>query len=428
MRAGIRLVRYNVPDMPRSIALPIALRARLVFPIAAPPIVDGCVTIVGEKIVAVGRADDEAAHIDLGEVALLPGLVNAHTHLEFADVAAPLGEPGMSLPEWIREVMAHRRAGPVSRAHSVHQGLQACMRTGTTTLGDIATHDWRADLASEGEWWPEVVMFREAIAPTVERIAPVVSAAEALLSSPDRIAHIHPALSPHAPYTVHPELLDSMVEMARRHQVPLAMHLAESREELELLRSGGGPFRELLVELNAWNPAPDARLGSIRAYLERLARAPRALVIHGNYLNADEREFLVEQAASLSVVYCPRTHAFFNHEPYPLAELLLRGVRVALGTDSRASNPDLDMWREIRFVAQQHPGVSPETVLQLATLAGAQALGLESHIGTLEAGKAANLAIVALNSSDADPHERLLWGDSRVVANYLRGKPIGDLA
>jgi cytosine/adenosine deaminase-related metal-dependent hydrolase len=302
------------------------------------------------------------------------------------------------------------------------------MRTGTTTLGDIATHDWRADLASEGEWWPEVVMFREAIAPTVERIAPVVSAAEALLSSPDRIAHIHPALSPHAPYTVHPELLDSMVEMARRHQVPLAMHLAESREELELLRSGGGPFRELLVELNAWNPAPDARLGSIRAYLERLARAPRALVIHGNYLNADEREFLVEQAASLSVVYCPRTHAFFNHEPYPLAELLLRGVRVALGTDSRASNPDLDMWREIRFVAQQHPGVSPETVLQLATLAGAQALGLESHIGTLEAGKAANLAIVALNSSDADPHERLLWGDSRVVANYLRGKPIGDLA
>ncbi len=422
--AAIGSVRYNDADMPHAIVL----QARLIFPVAAPPIVDGCVTIAGEQIVAVGRAGNDVELVDLGDVAIVPGLVNAHTHLEFADITAPLGKPGMPLPDWIRLVMAHRRAAVASPGQSVQQGLQECLHSGSTTLGEIATRDWRGEIASSGPLSPEVVMFREGIAPTAERVGPAVSAAEAFLASPDGLLHVHPALSPHAPYTVHPRLLDSLVDLARRHDVPLAMHLAESREELELLHTGGGPFRELLIELNAWDAASDARLNSILTYLERLACAPRALVIHGNYLSADEQTFLAERAASMSLVYCPRTHAFFNHEPYPLAERLQHGVRVALGTDSRASSPDLDLWSEMRFVAEQHPDVSLKTVLQLGTSAGARALGLGSQVGTLEAGKTANLAIIALDSNGADPYERLLLGESRVVGAYLRGKSIGDMA
>ncbi|MEX2113344.1 MAG: amidohydrolase family protein [Pirellulales bacterium] len=405
--------------MPR----PIALRARLVFPVAAPPMVDGCVTIAGQRIVAVGRAAPDADIRDLGNVAILPGLVNAHTHLEFADLAAPLGVPGMTLPAWIRQVMSHRRVASPSAGESVLPGLNECVRTGTTTVGDIATQDWRAIAAATACPLPDVVMFREAIGPTPDRIAPAIAASEAFLASPNPLPNVLPALSPHAPYTVHPALLDSLVDLALRHHVPLAMHLAESREELELLRAGTGPIRELLVELNAWNDAADARYGSILAYLEALARAPRALVIHGNYLSESEQAFLAAHAASMSVVYCPRTHAYFGHDPYPLAAMLARGVPVALGTDSRASNPDLDLWTEMRFVAERHPQVSPATVLELGTWNGARALGVDREVGTLAAGKLANLAIVAIDDAGGDPHERLFDRASRVVETYLRGEP-----
>lgn len=401
----------------------IALRAHLVFPVSSPPIVDGCVTIEGSRIVAVGRADAAAEMHDLGDVAIVPGLVNAHTHLEFADLAAPLGTPGMALPDWIREVMERRRAAPPA-ANGVQLGLQECLRSGTTALGDIATQDWRGQQAHSAMPLPEVVMFREAIGPSLQRADASLATIEQFLDADVPRPQVRPALSPHAPYTVHPRLLEAIVALARRENLPVAMHLAESREELELLTSGGGPFRALLAELGAWDPASDARLRSVGEYLEALSLAPRALVVHGNYLSATEQEFLAARRAAMCVVYCPRTHAYFAHEPYPLAEMLRRGVSVALGTDSRASNPDLDLWAEMRFVAQRCPQVAPARVLDLGTRGGACALGLAGEIGTLEAGRLANLAVVQLCAEPGEAHERLLLGPSRVVRTYLRGEPI----
>ncbi len=233
-----------------------------------------------------------------------------------------------------------------------------------------------------------------------------------------------PGLSPHAPYSVHPELLDRVLRLAKAANVPVAMHLAESGEELELLASGTGPFRQLLEHLGVW--APEVFPGGWRPldYLKRLADAPVALIIHGNYLDPEEIDFLADHRANMSLVYCPRTHAYFRHARYPLAEMLARGVNVALGTDSRASNPDLSMWAELRFAAHTHREVPPAAILEMATVAGARALGIDAEVGTLEPGKLANLVVVDLPAALAgDPHQLLLEAEMDIFAMWHRGGP-----
>ncbi|MEX0676216.1 MAG: amidohydrolase family protein [Pirellulales bacterium] len=402
-----------------------ALRARFVFPLSGPPIADGLVVVDGSRIAAVADNLSVGSVDDLGNVAILPGLVNAHTHLEFSNLPQPLGSPGMSLPQWLRGVMEHRQTAGHAAERAVARGLAECIAAGTTAVGEIAATDWRtADYLPQN--MPTTVMFHESIGPTLMRAREAAAAAKAFLAAKRPRADVLPALSPHAPYTVHPHLLSSLVELSRRYRVPLAMHLAETREELELLHLSSGPFRELLESLDAWDPADDARLASIVDYLAQLARAPRALVIHGNYLDGEEIEFLSAHRQTMSVVYCPRSHHFFAHEPYPLARLLAAGVSMALGTDSRASNPDLSIFEEMRFVAAHHPQVDPATVLRLGTIGGAAALALDDRMGTLEPGKAANLAIVALgDDSPADPHELLFAPESRIVGTYVGGQASG---
>jgi cytosine/adenosine deaminase-related metal-dependent hydrolase len=201
------------------------------------------------------------------------------------------------------------------------------------------------------------------------------------------------------------------------------MHLAESREELELLARGTGPFRQLLNELGVWSPDVFAAGARPLDYLRVMEQAPRALVIHGNYLDGEETDFLAARAAKLSVVFCPRTHAFFGHDRYPLARMLARGVNVALGTDSRASNPDLSLLSEMRYCAASHAEVPPAKILELATLRGARALGTSGDTGSLAAGKLANLTAVALPDHEAaDPHDLIFDGALPVVASWHRGQ------
>jgi cytosine/adenosine deaminase-related metal-dependent hydrolase len=203
------------------------------------------------------------------------------------------------------------------------------------------------------------------------------------------------------------------------------MHLAESREELELVDHGRGAFRDLLEAAGAFDPSPTARYSSIGEYLAQLARAPRSLVVHGNYLQNSDVEFLAEHRANMSVVYCARTHAYFGHAAYPLAQRLAAGVATALGTDSRASNPDLDMLNEMRFVAEHHPAVPPTTVLELGTHGGARALGRDHEAGTLEAGKRADLVAVGpIAPCTRDPCEAIFAPQTRVQQVWLAGQPI----
>jgi aminodeoxyfutalosine deaminase len=398
----------------------LCLKARWIFPVSSPPLRDSAVTIHGGRIAAVGSPPQGVAVKDLGNVALVPGFVNAHTHLEFSDLEQPIGYPGMGLVEWLGCVLRQRAESPGSSpAPSISaaaQGLRESLGYGVTTIGEIAQPGSSMEAYRDAPCGGEV--FLELIAPRVERIEAAMQAAG---EHTETFGDWRPGLSPHAPYTVHPELLSRAVALAIERRMPLAMHLAESPEEIEFLRDGGGPFRELLESRGAWDANARPRGARPLDELRALAQAPRALVIHGNYLDDEEIEFLGRQR-NMAAVYCPRTHAWFGHAGYPLERLLDAGANVALGTDSRASSPDLSLLAEMRQVARKFPKLSRATILELGTLRGAQALGLDTQVGTLEPGKRANLAAVALPDAAAgNPHEMLLDAAGAVVATWVSG-------
>lgn len=395
-----------------------AVKSRWVFPVDRPPIENGLVQVVDGMISDVRAARPADVADDLGDVAILPGLVNVHAHLEFSLIEQPL-QPARPFPDWIRSLMAYRQqtfgADSAAKLAAFQAGWCESAASGTMLLGEIATESWSASgFAGMG---PRVVPFRELIGLQPETIARQMDVAEAFLNG--RIGNPTDGLSPHAPYSVAPELLRRVVDLARRHTVPLAMHVAETSAELELLSSGTGELVEMLREFGAW---PDEGLPTGRRPLDVLrvlADAPRALIVHGNYLSDDEQSFLASRP-NLTVVYCPRTHAFFDHEPHPWRRLMAQGANVALGTDGRGSNPDLSLWQELVFLRGQFADVSPRTLLELGTLAGARALGLDHDCGSLTPGKRADLAVasVAGMTATTDPHELLFVPGQRIVRTY----------
>jgi cytosine/adenosine deaminase-related metal-dependent hydrolase len=202
------------------------------------------------------------------------------------------------------------------------------------------------------------------------------------------------------------------------------MHLAESPEELQLLAHGDGPFQQLLDELSMWDPTAIPSGTGVLDYLIQLVRAPRCLVVHGNYLNVREFEFLAQHHDRMAVVYCPRTHAYFGHGAYPLTEMLAVGVRVALGTDSRASSPDLSLLAEIREVARKHSSIPAEQIVHLGTLAGAQALGVQNFNGSITPGKWANLTAIPSDRRCSNPYTAVVEGEATPVATWFRGEMV----
>ncbi len=399
---------------------PFLLRARWVFPVEQDPLHDGVVEILAGKITALRAYRPGEAVKDLGDVALLPGLVNAHTHLEFSQIKKPLGTTRMGFPDWIREVIAYRQQCALEqepllfKQQAISQGLAESQSAGVALLGEIATENCPTELFQQSD--VNAILFAELLGLAPERQAELWNRAEQHLALANfATCRWQGALSPHAPYTVNPELLSRVCNFSQQAKFPVAMHLAESLEEIEFLLSGSGRMVEFLDSMRALPRGIIARGTRPQFYLELLAQAERALVIHGNYLADDEIAWLGERSEKMSVVYCPRTHAYFNAGDYPLAKMLAANVNVCLGTDSRASNPDLNLFEEMRFVAQRHPAVSPEGVLYLGTQAGAEALGRGAEFGTLSPGKDGRLAVVQLKELTADdPHELLFAAGTSV--------------
>ncbi|MDA1052851.1 MAG: amidohydrolase family protein [Planctomycetota bacterium] len=357
-------------------------------------------------------------------MAVLPGLINAHTHLEFSRLARPLGRPGMSFPDWLREVIRWRDATPpqdwdADRDSAIRQGLEVSRRCGTTTIGEIARLPWRG--IEQRYESMQGVAFLELLGLASARYDELFGAAsEYVEARRGKALSPHAGLSPHALYTASPKLVESVAALSARTRTPVAMHIAETREELELLREGSGPFREFLDELGAWHPDLVPLRSTALDYLKLLAKADRSLIIHGNYLSPHEIEFAGRQSERMSVIYCARTHAYFGHDRYPLREMLDAGVNVALGTDSRASNPDLNMLSELRFAARHHQDIPLETILRLATSHAATALGMAATLGTLTPGKQGDFIVLPVSPHEpADPHE-LLFDSAQSVQQVFR--------
>lgn len=382
----------------------IRLRAEWVFPVSGSPLRNGVVEVAGDRIVAVHDRSEPRAHDFVG-CAILPGLVNAHTHLEFSSLTAPLA-PAVPFTDWLRAVIGWRRERNALPGPDVADGFGQAWGGGTTLIGEIASQGW--DPAAVPKIGPRVIAFQEALGLRPAVRDEQLARARSFLADKSTAAHVTRGLSPHAPYSLHPDLFRGLVALANEFQAPLAMHLAETTAEGELLRHGRGEFVPFLERLGVWDSSAIPTGTRVLDYLRDLESLSHALVVHGNYLDQDEQQFLAGKE-NFTVVYCPRTHAYFGHSPHPWQELQDRGTRVALGTDSRASNPDLSLWEELRFLRRKFPRVAPEILLRMATVYGAEALGQGTETGTLEPGKRADLLIVPLDSQAlSDPYSHWL--------------------
>lgn len=380
--------------------------ARWIFPVTAPPLPHGTITIHGDRLVDVEAHAKHRADVDLGNVAILPGFVNAHTHLDLTGARGQCPLKG-DFTQWLRRVIAFRRSRtPANVQADIAAGLAECLRYGTTLLGDIS---------AGGASWPWLsqadcrsVVFHEMLGLSEERAKQSWHDVQDWLKQHSTCERCSAGVSPHAPYSVH----STQYSVLSTEPLPIATHLAETQAELELLRHHTGSFIDFLKELNVWDPA-----GLVADPQDVVRMLPRGIFVHGNYLDPMTR-FTSRQ----SLVICPRTHAAFGHPHHPFPEMLKRGVRVALGADSLASNPDLDILAEARFLRRHYPEVEPATLVRMLTLSGAEALGYEAVTGSLTVGKSADLVVVPLpNDTRGDPHDLILDSNLAVQQVMFRG-------
>lgn len=360
--------------------------ARWIFPICRPPINGGYVRVIDGKIVQVGSLSDanaaDSRRIDLGDVALLPKMVNAHTHLEFSDCQSPIGQRGIPLADWIGKVIAARgRSSTEQRQQAIKKGITESVNCGVGLVGDIATtasmYPHQNDV--------KIVSLAEVLGLSTSRSDERYQAAETHAKSLAENRAAVFGVSPHAPYSTPLAVVKRCVQLAIKQDATLAMHVAESRDERELVEMGTGRFADALRSAGFWQDQrfPWGGQQPISNLITQLALAPRALLIHGNDLSDGEIE-LIARHRQLTVVYCPRTHDFFGYAAHPVQKMLAAGIRVAIGTDSRASNPDLSIWKEVQFLLQHRSDLSPNEVLQMATQSGAKALlGPRSGFGII---------------------------------------------
>jgi cytosine/adenosine deaminase-related metal-dependent hydrolase len=406
----------------------LSLAARYLFPVEGEPIADGLLTIEEGRIGDVEARNGRTPDLDLGNVAIAPGFVNAHTHLELSPIALAGDRDDGTENElaWLRRVIAQRREGGTDALRAaIGRNLAASVESGTTLVADTTT---------AGLSWPQVaaaplraVVFAELIGLKRERALQTSDEAWNWIATVGPEAQVaacaRPGLSPHAPYST----ASWLYQRAAASRMPLSTHLAEMPEELELLATRDGPLRELLEDLGAWDddwepighrPGDYVRKGELRN--------ADWLIAHGTYFDPSEFWQLRAEAgpkgARVAVAYCPRTHARFRHAPHPYRAMLERGVVVCLGTDSLASSPSLSILDEMRFLHRRDAPLSGALMLTMATLFGAWALRAETTTGSLKVGKSADLAIISLPDRDAeDPHSLLLESDDCVVATAFEG-------
>ena len=392
------------------------LTARWVFPVSSPPIPDGAVALGGGRIVAVGPQAEVAgtfAHVpcwDLGDAAILPGLVNCHTHLELGEPLRPVGDGGFV--EWVVGVVDGRREATLTAlAVAAERGVEGLLRSGTTCVGEVSSAG--QSLSPLLQAGLRGVVYREVLG-----LLPEEARARGQAASEDvqrmreaaRGGRLRIGLSPHSPYGLSEELFAACHLLLRGPGLPCCIHVGESRDEVEFLATGGGAIpSQLYPAVGCTVPPPRRRAGSPVEYLLMLgALRWRPLLVHAVHVDAADRRRM--QESGVSVAHCPRSNARLSGGVAPVAEFLRDGIPVGLGTDSLWSVPSLDLWDEMRAALRLHAGgLAPAAVLHMATLGGARALGLEDYVGSLAPGKRADLIAVAAGSVDAtDPVASLI--------------------
>jgi cytosine/adenosine deaminase-related metal-dependent hydrolase len=377
----------------------LTFRAQWVVPIAGEPIRNGFVTVDGQRRIQDVAAAGPEQSISLGQVALLPALVNAHTHVELSFLQGRV-PPADTFNEWVTTLMSVRQvSGADPSATSIlaaarHAVAQA-KATGTGLVGDVsnslATVTLLRDAQISAHVFHELTGFN---LPDVSgRIAEARRAVDAVR---DDTGNIRIGLAPHAPYSVSPNLFKAIRKDVDEHPHGVTtVHLGESAQEIQFLRDGTGPAREMLERLGVWTDAWCPPGGSPVEYLVDLGFLDaRTLVVHGVQFGDDDLARL--RAIGATLVSCPRSNVYVGAGSPPLEAFYASGVDVALGTDSLASAPDLNMFNELAEARRIAPRVPARRLLESATLTGARALGFDRDFGSIEAGKRAAFVLVRM--------------------------------
>ena len=385
------------------------VRARWLLPIERPPIANGWVTIERGVIQAVGSGALPAGDsIDLGDAAVLPGLVNAHTHLELSWMARQISE-ARSMDAWIRALMKLRRefSPPDEEQKAAASAAVICARArGTVAFGDIGNALITADvLASTGM---PAVLFHEVVGFMPH------DAARRAAEAADRVSNVvkppvAPGLAPHAPYSVSPDLFRAVARETAVRGLRSSVHLGESPEEVEFLMTGRGPIADTLKALGVWDEAWRApEMGPVE-YLDALGvLRPGLLVVHATQLSAAALALVAERGCV--IVSCPRSNRRVGAGDPPVESFYRSGAVVAFGTDSLASAPDLDMFAELA-AARALSTVPPAMLIASATTGGATALGLQDTFGRIAPGLRGPLLAARVPAGISDVQEYLVSGE-----------------
>ncbi len=405
------------------------LRARIVVPVTAPPVEDGAVAVSGDRVVAVGSWRELSAAwpgpvTDLGEVILLPGLVNAHCHLDYTGLAGQLAPP-RTFPDWIKAILAAKGAwSNEDFTRSWLAGAAQLLASGTTTVAN--TESLSVGLAERRAATPlRVFSFRELTGVRNRRPAgEIVGEGEQLLDSLPPAPGGH-GLSPHAPYSTVPELLRAAAAVSQRRHWWVSTHVAESEAEFEMFMYRRGPMFDWLQRDR---DTDDCGLGSPIQHLAKHGLiSPRFLAVHANYLWHGDAPLLAARGAS--VVHCPQSHAYFGHRRFPREELESAGVNLCLGTDSLASTRtrkgqsiSLSMFDEMQAFQSRDDGTKAETILARATVNSARALGLQGQAGELCVDGWADLIAIPGSPAPAAVNDAIINHVGPVQASMIAGR------
>jgi 5-methylthioadenosine/S-adenosylhomocysteine deaminase len=402
------------------------LAARWVLPVDAPPIEHGALLAEASgRIAAVGPdalvpRPPDLPSLEFADGALLPGLINTHTHLELTGFEGRLAE--QDFPSWIfrlRELKRTRSQAEFLAAS--HRGLRDCYASGVTTIAD--TGDSGAVIQALSQADASGIAYQEVFGP---HPAQVQQSMAGLLALTEERAHwstgrVRLGVSPHAPYTVSGPLFQAVAGWAKEERLPLALHVAESRDETQFLRAGEGKFAADWLKRGI--PLPSSQgCTPVQWVAQHGVLSERTLCIHAVQVTVQDVERLA--ASGAAVAHCPLSNLAHDHGSAPLRAFLDAGIRTGVGTDSVVSVGQLDLLAEAR-AARSLAALSAARALALCTLEGARALGLDSQTGSLRAGKWADCTVIRLPQPAADSTEQVL-ASSRgdVLLTWVGGKEV----
>jgi len=397
------------------------IRARIVATMDGPPIDNGAVAVSEDRIVDVGKFAEIRTHktdkvVDLGEQALLPGLINAHCHLDYTSLRAKI-PPQKSFTDWIRSINAEKaKLAPKDYVASINEGLAEAKRFGTTAIANLTAFPElisQVQLPIRTWWFAELIDVR---AP--ECATEIVDLAIESLKSAQNWG-----LAPHALFTASKNLYARCGEIARRENVLLTTHLAESREEMEMFHDASGPLYDFLKSIGR-SMADCGQETPLEQFLGRSGGAsvrPEWIVAHLNEVAETDFELLEKSNMQFHVVHSPRSHDYFGHSRFQFERLRFLGFNICLGTDSLASNKNLSLFAEMRAFQSSEPGISPDKILEMVTVNAATALRQENVLGRIRPGFRADLISVPCSGA-CDVFEDIIAFEDTVNWMVLNGK------